>query len=108
MKFVARPKEPFKNQVNILTSIVKIVCGHGGLAISTVEKEWFRTLLREVEPCSSAHIERLFSKAGIILNQCRTRTASSKLEKKKTLLKYTCMIIFINIRLYIKKHDFET
>ena len=38
-KFVARPKEPFKNQDKILTSIVKNFCGRGGLAISTVEKE---------------------------------------------------------------------
>jgi hypothetical protein len=32
-------------------------------------------------PCSSAPVERLFSKAGIILNQRRTRTSSLKLEK---------------------------
>ena len=32
-------------------------------------------------PCSSAPVERLFSKAGIVLSQRRTRTASSKLEK---------------------------
>ena len=32
-------------------------------------------------PCSSAPVERLLSKAGIVLNQRRTRTASKKLEK---------------------------
>ena len=32
-------------------------------------------------PCSSAPVERLFSKAGIILSQRRSRIASTKLEK---------------------------
>ena len=32
-------------------------------------------------PCSSAPVERLFSKAGIVLSKRRTHTASSKLEK---------------------------
>lgn len=49
-RFVARPKEPFKNQDKIVTSIVRNLCGRGGLAISTVEKEWFRTFMNDVEP----------------------------------------------------------
>lgn len=40
-------------------------------------------------PCSSAPVERLFSKAGIILSKRRTRTASSKLEKL-IFLKHHC------------------
>ena len=32
-------------------------------------------------PCSSASVKRLFSKAGIVLSQRRSRISSSKLEK---------------------------
>ena len=32
-------------------------------------------------PCSSASVERLFSKAGLVLNQRRTRLQSSNLEQ---------------------------
>ena len=43
-------KEPFRNQDKILTSIVKNLCGKGGLPIATVEQEWFREFMKLVEP----------------------------------------------------------
>ena len=45
-----RPKEPFQNQDKILTSIVKNICGRGGLPISIVEQDWFRNFMKLVEP----------------------------------------------------------
>ena len=48
--FIPRTKEPFRNQDKILTSIVRNLCGKGGLAISVVEQSWFRTFTQEVEP----------------------------------------------------------
>ena len=43
-------KEPFRDQDKILTSIVKNLCGKGGLPISLVEQEWFREFMKLVEP----------------------------------------------------------
>ena len=43
-------KEPFRNQDKIVTSIVKNLCGTGGLPIWTVEQEWFRDFMKLVEP----------------------------------------------------------
>ena len=48
--FIARTKEPFRNQDKIVTSIVRNLCGKGGLAISLVEQSWFRSFMQEVEP----------------------------------------------------------
>ena len=45
-----RPKESFKNQEKILTSVVKDLRGRGGLPISVVEQEWFRLFMKQVEP----------------------------------------------------------
>ena len=41
-------KEPFRNQDKIVTSIVKNLCGKGGLPIWTVEQEWFRESVSRV------------------------------------------------------------
>uniref|UniRef100_A0A1X7VFF3 BED-type domain-containing protein n=1 Tax=Amphimedon queenslandica TaxID=400682 RepID=A0A1X7VFF3_AMPQE len=48
--FIPRTKEPFRNQDKILTSIVRNLCGKGGLAISVVEQSWFCSFMQEVEP----------------------------------------------------------
>ena len=50
MTVAIKPKEPFKNQDKVLTSIVKHICGRGGLPISTVEQDWFRSFIKVVEP----------------------------------------------------------
>ena len=46
----SRPKLPFKNQSKILTSVVKNMCGRGGLPLNVVEQDWFREFMRDVEP----------------------------------------------------------
>ena len=46
----SRPKLPFKNQSKILTSVVKNLCGRGGLPLNVVEQDWFREFMRDVEP----------------------------------------------------------
>ena len=43
-------RQSFKKQEIIATSIVRNLCGHGGLPLSTVEQQWFRTFMRDVEP----------------------------------------------------------
>ena len=40
----------FRHQEKIFTSIVRNLCGRGGLPITTVEQEWFRDFMAEVEP----------------------------------------------------------
>ena len=47
----SKPSEAFKKQdMMILTCIVKNVCGRGGLPISVVEQSWFRAFMEEIEP----------------------------------------------------------
>ena len=93
----------FKNQETILTSIVRNLCGAGGLAIGILERQWFRQFMNDVEPTlalqlfstpsNSAPIERLFSKAGFVLNQRRTRLNSLQLEQ---LLFFQVTVTFIS------------
>lgn len=45
-----RKQPEFKNQEIIVTSIVKNLCGHGGMPVTMVEKPWFRQFMRDVEP----------------------------------------------------------
>ena len=47
---VTRPRVPFKNQSKVLTSIVKNLCGRGGLPLNIVEQPWFRNFMKDVEP----------------------------------------------------------
>ena len=50
MVAVVESKEPFWNQDKILSSIVKNLCGRGGLPVCTVEQHWFRDFMGLVEP----------------------------------------------------------
>ena len=43
-------RQDFKNQDAILTSLVRNLCGCGGLPILVVEQPWFRCFMRDVEP----------------------------------------------------------
>ncbi len=46
-----KPKrEAFRNRDKIISSIVKNLCGRGGMPICTVEQDWFRDFMRIVEP----------------------------------------------------------
>ena len=47
--YVARQPE-FKNQEVVLNSIVRNLCGQGGLPITIVERSWFRRFMKDVEP----------------------------------------------------------
>ena len=47
---ISRPKLPFKNQRKTLTSIVKNLCGRGGLPLYVVEQDWFRDFMKDIEP----------------------------------------------------------
>lgn len=44
------PKLPIGNQDKILTSIVKNLCGRGGLPLNVVKQDWFRDFMIDVEP----------------------------------------------------------
>ena len=43
-------KEPFRNQDKVLGSILKNLCGKGGLPLYIVEREWFSEFMKLVEP----------------------------------------------------------
>ena len=45
-----KPRTEFKNEDTIVMSVVKNLCGHGGLPISIVEQKWFRVFMSDVEP----------------------------------------------------------
>ena len=53
----AVPSE-FRHQDKIVTSIVRNLCGRGGLPIMAVEHEWFRAFMADVEPKFS-HVSRV-------------------------------------------------
>ena len=50
MVAVVKSKEPFRNQDRILFSIVKNLCGRGGLPICTVVQHWFWDFMGLVKP----------------------------------------------------------
>ena len=47
---LVKKQTDFKKQEIILTSVVKNLCGAGGLAIGIVEQPWFRHFMKDVEP----------------------------------------------------------
>ena len=50
VKVTHKPKEPFKNQDEIVNSIIKNFCSKDGLPLYTVEQDWFRDFIKLLEP----------------------------------------------------------
>ena len=50
VKVTHKPKEPFKNEDQILNNIIKNFCGKGGLPLRIVKQDWFRDFMKLVEP----------------------------------------------------------
>ena len=81
-----KPKLPFPNQGKIVTSIVKNLCGRGGLPLNIVEQDWFRDFMRDVEP----KFERtsrvaVGTKLNFLYEEERRKLLSELANKKPTL-----------------------
>ena len=88
---VVRKHTDFTNQDTILTSIVRNLCGAGGLAIGIVERPWFHQFMKDVEPRFRS-VSRMAVKRK--LNELYQQEQSSLLHEVNIVCKPTVTLDF--------------
>jgi hypothetical protein len=86
-----RKHNDFKNQEIIVTSIVRNLCGAGGLPIGIVERQWFRQFMKDTEPKFHS-VSRVTVKRK--LNELYQQERSSLLQEVHVLCKPTVTLDF--------------